>query len=43
MKWERNQRTCKHKEYRNAHCAVMECPNYVNRCKEHGLAAPDGS
>lgn len=32
---------CNHGEYRNNHCAVMACRNYVNKCPKHGIVGSD--
>lgn len=28
---------CKHLEYKDGHCAEMECKGYVNKCPKHGI------
>jgi len=32
-----NNRMCRHREFHDDHCAVMECPNYVNKCPLHRI------
>lgn len=34
-----NERECSHKEWRDGHCAVMGCPNYINKCTGHNTYA----
>lgn len=34
--------TCKHGVYRDGHCAIMACRNYVNKCPNHSIVPWEG-